>query len=77
MGELRAAGREHTALGLAAQVLARRLDDSDSESASGLAALARQLRDTIAQAVAGANAQGDPRDELQRKREQRLQSVAT
>lgn len=71
VAELEAAGREASPLGLAAVVLARRLDNSSNESGAAIAALARQLRDTLGAAMAGAQKAADPLDELRGRRDRK------
>lgn len=71
VAELEAAGREASPLGLAAVVLARRLDNSSNESGAAIAALARQLRDTLGAAMAGAQKAADPLDELRERRDRK------
>lgn len=69
--ELEDAERLETALGQAALVLARRVE-SDRDTGSAAAALTREWRATLAEAVKGAGAQASPldraRDELARRR---------
>jgi hypothetical protein len=69
--ELEAAGRLDSALGQAALVLARRLDNPHMETGSGLAALARQHGATLAEAVKDAAVAADPLDELRERRERK------
>lgn len=68
--ELRAAGRLESSAGQAAVALARRIDDG-AESSAGLAALTREMRAAMAEALARAEAAGDALDELRARREAR------
>lgn len=70
--ELESAGRLESALGQAALALARRIDHGSSETGSGFASLARQHRETLAEAVKGAKTAADPLDELRARRERKL-----
>lgn len=70
--ELERAGRLETALGQLALALARRIDAGDAETGSSLAALARQHRETLAEAVRDAQQAVDPLDELRKRRERKL-----
>lgn len=70
--ELEAAGRLDTALGQLALTLARRIDHGASETGSGVASLARQHRETLADAVKDAQQAADPLDELRKRRERKL-----
>ena len=68
--ELDACGRTDTPLGLAALVLAGRLD-SGQESGSSLATLAKQLEATLRAATKGATVAASPLDELRARRDAR------
>ena len=70
VSELQAAGRLDSSAGQAAVALARRIDDG-AESSAGLAALTRELRAAMAEALARAEAAGDALDELRARREAR------
>lgn len=70
VGELQAAGRLDSSAGQAAVALARRIDDG-AESSAGLAALTRELRAAMAEALSRAEATGDALDELRARREAR------
>ena len=70
LAELRGAGRLDSSAGQAAVALARRIDDG-AESSAGLAALTRELRAAMAEALARAEAAGDALDELRARREAR------
>ena len=69
-GELVAAGVEESALGQAAILIAERLE-SGVDNGSSVAAMVRQLRDTMAAALVNEVADADPLDELAAKRERR------
>jgi hypothetical protein len=64
--ELTAAGRLNTYLGATALVLAERIDQSTG--GTGLASLARQLRQTMSAALAGVKVTADPLDQLRAPR---------
>lgn len=68
--ELQAAGRLQSSAGQAAVALARRIDDG-AESSAGLAALTREMRAAMAEALSRAEATGDALDELRARREAR------
>ena len=70
LAELRAAGRLESSAGQAAVALARRIDDG-AESSSGLAALTREMRAAMAEALSRVEASGDALDELRARREAR------
>lgn len=70
LAELRAAGRLDSSAGQAAVALARRIDDG-AESSAGLAALTREMRAAMAEALSRAEATGDALDELRARREAR------
>lgn len=70
LAELRAAGRLESSAGQAAVALARRIDDG-AESSAGLAALTREMRAAMAEALSRAEATGDALDELRARREAR------
>ena len=65
--ELSAAGRADTAKGRACLLLAARLDEQ-VDTAAGMAAAVKQLREALDDALAGAAVAADPVDELQRRR---------
>jgi hypothetical protein len=65
--ELEAAGRADTYLGSAALALAERIDRSTA--VMGFAALVKELRSTMAAALAGAAVAADPLDELAARRD--------
>lgn len=68
--ELAAAGRESTATGRAVLALARRIDSSTMEPGSSLAALVREFRASMAEAVKGAEQTADPVDALRAKKDE-------
>lgn len=68
--ELEAAGRDSTSLGRQALSLAQRID-SAQDTGSAVAALHRELRATMAEAMAGAAVAADRIDELKARRERR------
>lgn len=70
--ELKNAQKETTALGQACLALARRIDSGASESGSAIAALTRELRASLAEALKVPTGSGDLLDELARKRQERL-----
>lgn len=70
VAELQAAGRLDSSAGQAAVALARRIDDG-AESSAGLAALTREMRAAMAEALSRAEATGDALDELRARREAR------
>lgn len=65
-----AAERIDTPLGQAALVLAEKLDDPDT-APTALANIGRELRLTLADALANATMAADPIDELKARRERR------
>lgn len=65
--ELTAAGREETLLAQAVLAIALRIDSAET-SGSALAALSRELRSTMAEAVADAPRAADPLDEIGARR---------
>ena len=65
--ELAAAGRDGSYLGAVALTLADRMDGS--KSIMGYAAMARELRATMDQALAGVKVAADPVDELRLRRD--------
>lgn len=71
LAELEDAKREGTAIGRAALVLARKLDNSHMETGSGASSLAKQLQVTLAAALEGANQTADPVDELRALRDKK------
>lgn len=72
MAELASAGRPETAVGQAALALARRIDHAAAETGSALAALVREHRAALAEAVRDAEGKADPLDELQARRGRKL-----
>jgi hypothetical protein len=69
--ELERIGKAATPMGATAMRLAGRLDAGD-DPGSAMAAMARELRLTLAELSAHAPAVADPVDELRRRREARL-----
>lgn len=70
--DLEAAGMLDTHIGAYAIVLATRLENSSGETAAGLAQLVKQLRETMASALAhSVPDEIDPVDELRARRESR------
>lgn len=65
------ADRLDTPLGQAALRLAARLDHGHMDTGSALASVAKQLTATLEAAVAGANVEADPIDELRAVRERK------
>lgn len=72
---LEAAGRESSPLGIACLVLARRIDGSAQETPQALAALVRELRATLAEALDGAGQAADTVDEVGARRDAKLRAV--
>lgn len=66
--ELAELDRQDTPLGRTALALAARLD-AGQDSGASMAALAKQLRETLSAATDGAKVAADPLDELRRRRE--------
>lgn len=65
------AGRSETALGAATLALAARIDDGSREPGSAFAALVREHRAALAEALRGANQVANPLDELRARRDQK------
>lgn len=72
---LEAAGRESSPLGIAVMILARRLDASAQETPQAVAALVRELRVTLVEALDGAGQAADTVDEVGARRDAKLASV--
>jgi len=66
--ELEAADRLDTVLGQAALVLARRIE-SPMETGASIASMTKQLRETLADALKGAQQVADPLDEIRARRD--------
>ena len=66
--ELEAADRLDTVFGQAALVLARRIE-SPMETGSSIASMTKQLRETMADALKGAQQVADPLDEIRARRD--------
>lgn len=69
------AARESSPLGIAALILARRLDASASETPQAVAALVRELRATLVEALDGAGQAADTVDEVGARRDAKLAAV--
>ena len=65
--ELEASGRDGTYMGALALTLADRMDGS--KSIMGYAAMAKELRSTMGEALAGVKSVADPVDELRLRRD--------
>lgn len=72
--ELVAAGRENSSLGMQAVRLARRMGEFDT--GSSLAALSKELRGVMGEALANVEVAADPLDELQVKRDAKRRRAA-
>lgn len=72
LNELTAAARTASASGQAALLLARRLDSQMTETGSSVAAMVREHRAALADALKGASAEVNPLDELRARRERKL-----
>jgi len=71
LAELEAAGRADSAVGQAALALARRIDSASGETGSALAAMVREHRAALAEAVRDGKRAADPLDELRARRERK------
>lgn len=73
--ELEGAGRLDSVAGQQALLLARRLEDPDTSFGSAAASLSKELREVMAEAMAGVAQADDPaqavQDELKKRRERR------
>ena len=69
--ELETAGRLETALGQSALAIAVRIDAADTEAGSAMAALVREHRAALAEALKGAYAVANPLDELRARRDRK------
>jgi hypothetical protein len=72
LAELKAAGRDTSALGQACLALATRIDFGQSETGSALASLTRELRGSLSAALETAAGAPDALDELAEARRKRL-----
>ena len=72
LDELTAAGRVASASGQAALLLARRLDSRLVETGSSVAAMVREHRAALADALKSASSEVNPLDELRARRERKL-----
>ena len=70
--ELDAAHRTESALGMAALALAERVDRGLMETGSAFAALVREMRATLAEALKDAERAGDGVDEIRERRERKM-----
>jgi hypothetical protein len=68
MAELQAAGRADTALGQQALALAERVNNP-RDTGSAIAALSKELRAVMVEALKGAEVAADPLDELRARRD--------
>lgn len=71
VNELTAADRLNTAVGQCALRLAVRMETSTVDTGAGLAAMSKELRAVMAQALAGAQEAEDPIDELRARRDRK------
>jgi len=70
--ELAAVGRAETLAGGVVLALARRIDQAGpDDTGSGFAALTKELRASLAAAVAGAEEEDDPVDQVRKQRERK------
>lgn len=70
--ELESFGRAETLAGGVVLALARRIDEAGpTDTGSGFAALAKELRAAMAAALAGAEQEADPIDQVRKQREQK------
>ncbi|MEU8717489.1 hypothetical protein [Streptomyces sp. NPDC048663] len=73
--ELESFGRAETLAGGVVLALARRIDQAGpADTGSGFAALAKELRAAMAVALAGAEQEADPIDQVRKQREQKQRS---
>lgn len=72
LAELNAGGRAESASGKAALALAKRIDSGLHETGSSLAALVREHRAALADALKGGKRAANPVDELRARRERKL-----
>lgn len=70
--ELEAAKRLDTVAGRQALLLARRLEDPETSFGAAAASLSKELREVMAEAMAGVAREGDPIDELRARRERKF-----
>lgn len=76
--ELEAYGRADTLAGGVVLALARRIDQAGpDDTGSGFAALTKELRASLAAAVAGADQEADPVDQVRKQREQKQRGRGT
>ena len=74
--ELEAVGQDATALGTLALMLARRLDGISVDTGSSIAAVVREHKKTLAEAIAAGTAEADPLDQLAKRRAERRAALA-
>lgn len=72
VAELAAVSQLDSSLGQAALLLARRLDEGGMDTGSSVAAMIREHRVTLAEAVASGKVAADPLDQLAAQRQSRL-----
>ncbi|TKV61859.1 hypothetical protein FDO65_10055 [Nakamurella flava] len=70
--ELQDAGRLDTVLGQQALVLAQRMRVVSPDTGSSLSAISKELRTVMAQALDGVAIEGDPIDEVTKRREAKM-----
>lgn len=73
--ELQESKRLHTALGQTALALAHRID-AGGDTGAGVASLAKQLQATLEAATSDGQVEGDPLDELTRRRGEKQRAAA-
>lgn len=74
--ELEEAGRLDTVLGQQALVLAQRMRVVSPDTGSSLSAISKELRTVMAQALDGVAIEGDPIDEVTRRREAKMDRLS-
>lgn len=72
IAELEAVGRLGTFQGQLVVALARRMDEQDRDTGSGVAAVSRELRAARDAALADVSVEADPIDELRRRRDRKV-----
>ncbi|WP_217349378.1 hypothetical protein [Mycolicibacterium fortuitum] len=76
VNDLTAAGRMQSVLGQQALRLAIRLETSTVDTGAGLVSLSKELRALMSLALAGAEDESDPVDELKSRRDEKRRSAA-
>lgn len=76
LAELRTAGRESSALGIASLILARSIDSEVPQTGSSLAALVKEQRAALEAALVGSMGALDVLDDLVRQRQERIRRQA-